>query len=168
MADAPQPTRLDTDEGTLDFQEWLVGRRGATPVNRVWSPGLSVPAPGVIDAIDAADVVIIGPSNPYVSVDPILGLDGVRAAIARRPVVAVSPIVAGKAVKGPLAAMIPRLAGRPATAAAVAAHYDGLLRGFVVEHGDDVPGVKTLATSIVMGDRARLAREVIAFAESLL
>ena len=168
MCDGPRPTRLDTADGTLDFQDWLVRRRGATPVTRVWSDGLSVPTPEVLGAIAAADVVVIGPSNPYVSVDPILTLDGVRDAIARKPVVAVSPIVGGKAVKGPLAAMIPTIAGREPSAAAIAAHYDGLLRGFVVETGDQVSGVRTLETSIVMGDRARLARETLAFAETLL
>jgi LPPG:FO 2-phospho-L-lactate transferase len=167
MADAPRPTHLDTADGTLDFQDWLVRRRGVTPVTRVWSSGTTTPAPEVIAAIDAADVVVIGPSNPYVSIDPILGLDGVRAAIARRPCVAVSPIVGGAAVKGPLAAMIPPLAGRPPTAAAIAAHYGDLLRGLVVERGDEVSGVRTLATSTIMGDRAQLAREVLAFAMEL-
>jgi LPPG:FO 2-phospho-L-lactate transferase len=167
MCDTPRPTRLDTDAGTLDFQEWLVRRRGAPVVSRVWWEGPTAPAPGVIDAIDAADVVIFGPSNPYVSIDPILALDGVREALARRPVVAVSPIVGGRAVKGPLGAMIGPLAGTLPGAAAIAAHYGTLLRGFVIETGDSAPG-NLLHTSTVMGDRAKLAREVLAFAESLL
>ncbi len=171
MCDAPRPTRLDTPAGTLDFQDWLVRRRGAPAVTRVWWPGAAAPANGVIAAIDAADVVVIGPSNPYVSIDPILALDGVRAAIAAKPVIAVSPIVAGKAVKGPLAPMIEQLAGRAPGADAIAAHYGPLLRGFVIERGDAPPaGVPTLPASTIMhdrADRARLAAEVLAFAEVL-
>jgi len=169
MCDAPRPTRIDTPEGTLSFQNWLVRRRGQVAVERIWSAGSTAPAPGVLDAIHAADVVVIGPSNPYVSIDPILGLDGVRAALAERRVVAVSPIVAGKAVKGPLAEMIPQLAGRPPSAAAIADHYGRLLRGFVLERGDDAPeGVPVLHTGTVIAaraDRERLAREVLAFAD---
>ncbi len=169
MCDTPRPTRLQTDEGVLDFQGWLVGRRGAPRVTRVFWEGSSAPAPGLLPAIDAADVVVIGPSNPYVSVDPILALDGVREALGRRPVVAVSPLVGGRAVKGPLAAMTEPLEGRPPGAAAIAAHYGDLLRGLVVEHGDAAP-LRVLQTSTVMGgraDRARLAREVLDFAGTL-
>jgi len=169
MADAPRPTRIDTPGGPLTFQDWLVRERGRPTVTRVWSEGASQPAPGVVEAIDAADVVVIGPSNPYVSIDPILGLDGVRAALARRPVIAVSPIVGGRAVKGPLAGMIESLAGRAPSAAAVAAHYGALLHGFVVEPGDGVGlRVATRETPVVMrdrADRARLAREVLELAE---
>jgi LPPG:FO 2-phospho-L-lactate transferase len=114
-------------------------------------------------------VVLIAPSNPYVSIDPILSLPGVRAAIARKRVVAVSPIVAGQAVKGPLGEMIPVLAGRPATAAAVADHYGALLSGMVVHDGDSM-GIESLAvceTDVIMReatDRARLARDTLVFA----
>jgi LPPG:FO 2-phospho-L-lactate transferase len=171
--DATRPTRLDTRaDGTLDFQEWLVRRRGAPEVTRVWWPG-AIPraAPGVLEAIADADAVVIGPSNPYVSIDPILTVDGVRAAIASKPVVAVSPIVAGAAVKGPLAAMIPALAGCAPSPAAIGAHYGELLRGIVIERGDAPPaGLPALPASTIMkdrADRARLAAEVIAFAEVL-
>jgi LPPG:FO 2-phospho-L-lactate transferase len=171
MSDAPRPTRIDTAEGTLSFQNWLVRRRAQLPVKRVWSAGSLLPAPGVIEAIEAADVVVIGPSNPYVSIDPILGLDGIRAALARRRVVAVTPIVGGKAVKGPLAAMIEQLAGRPASTQAIRDHYGDLLGGFVVEQGDPAPeGLPVLETATVIPDaasRARLAREVLAFARGL-
>ena len=169
MCDAPRPTMIDTRDGPLGFQDWLVGRRAAPAPIRVWSTGAARASAAVLDAIDAADVVVIGPSNPYVSIDPILGLDGVRAALARRRVVAVSPIVGGRAVKGPLAAMIEALAGRAPSAAAVAAHYGELVRGWVVERGDEVPG-PAHATATVMHDRparARLAAEVLAFAEAL-
>ncbi len=169
MCELPRATMLDTADGTLDFQEWLVRRRGAPAVNRVWSTGPSAACPAVLDAIADSDLIVIGPSNPYVSIDPILNLDGVRAALAAKPVVAVSPIVGGKAVKGPLAGMIEQLAGRAASPAAIAAHYRGLLAGLVIERGDEAPaGVASLPASTVMttrDDRARLAADVLAFAE---
>jgi LPPG:FO 2-phospho-L-lactate transferase len=118
--------------------------------------------------------VIVGPSNPYVSIDPILTRPGARAALAALPVIAVSPIVGGVAVKGPLGTMIPELTGAPASAAAIARHYDGLLSGIVVERGDEAGlagvGLPVLAADTVMRSRAdslRLAREVLAFAETL-
>ena len=169
MCDTPRPTLIDTVDGTLDFQDWLVRRRGAPVATAVRSTGPSAPSPAVLAAIAAADVVVIGPSNPYVSIDPILALDGVRAALARRPVIAVSPIVGGRAVKGPLAAMIGQLAGCAPSPEAIAAHYADLLHGLVIEGGDPVPdGVPVLAEATVMttpDDRARLARAVLAFAE---
>jgi LPPG:FO 2-phospho-L-lactate transferase len=171
MSDAPRPTRIDTAEGTLSFQNWLVRKRAQLPVKRVWSAGSLLPAPGVLDAIAAADLVVIGPSNPYVSIDPILGLDGIRPALAPKKVVAVSPIIAGKAVKGPLAGMIETLAGRPASAVAIRDHYGDLLRGFVLEKDDDAPSdLPVLHTSTVMPEaasRARLAREVLGFARGM-
>jgi LPPG:FO 2-phospho-L-lactate transferase len=174
MADGACRTMIETvSDGTLAFQEWFVRRRAQPVVRAVRFDGRPAPAPGVIAAIDACDVVLVGPSNPYVSIDPIVSLPGVREALARKPVVAVSPIVGGHAVKGPLAEMIPALAGEAPTAGAVARHYGGLLAGVVVERGDEasVAGVPVYATATVMGDRAdrtRLAREVLAFAAELL
>ncbi|MFO7179903.1 MAG: 2-phospho-L-lactate transferase [Pseudomonadota bacterium] len=174
MTDAPCRTLVETvDEGTLTFQDWLV-RRGARPAVRgIRWDARPPPAEGVLEAIGAADLVLIAPSNPYVSIDPILGLDGVRAALAAKPVVAVSPIVHGRAVKGPLATMIPALAGVAPSAAAIARHYGALLRGIVVERGDErqIEGVAVYATDTVMrsrADRQRLARETLAFAAELL
>lgn len=173
MADAPRGTRVDTAQhGTLLFQEWLVRERARPEVARVWFEGTSTPAPGVVEALAEAELVLIGPSNPYVSIDPILGLDGVRATMAGKPVVAVSPIVGGRAVKGPLGEMIPQLAGREASAAAVRAHYGALLGGFVVERGDEagIADVPVLASETIMVDRAareRLARAVLAFCDGL-
>jgi LPPG:FO 2-phospho-L-lactate transferase len=169
MADGPCRTMIDTPEGTLPFQDWFVRRRAQPAVVAVRFEGRPPPAPGVLEAIAECDVVLIGPSNPYVSIDPILSLDGVGAALAQKPVVAVSPIVGGRAVKGPLATMIPQLTGQPASAAAVARHYGPLLAAMVVERGDEVEG-RCLATDTVMKsreDRLRLAREVLAFAETL-
>jgi LPPG:FO 2-phospho-L-lactate transferase len=133
--------------------------------------GDGVATPEVLGALDAADLVVLCPSNPYVSIDPILELPSVRERVAQKPVVALSPIVGGKAVKGPLGTMIPDLAGVPASAAAIVQHYGGLLSALVVEQGDaaDVP-LPCLETRTVMGDerdRERLARELLAFAAEL-
>jgi LPPG:FO 2-phospho-L-lactate transferase len=172
MADDPCRTMVDTEgHGTLGFQEWFVRHR-APPVKRVWFEGDPPPSEGVLSAIEGADLVLVGPSNPFVSIDPILSRPGVRSAIAERPVVAVSPIVGGRAIKGPLAEMLPRLVGEAASAGAIARHYGPLLSGIVVDCGDEgaVADVPVLATQTVMrtvADRARLAREVLAFASAL-
>jgi LPPG:FO 2-phospho-L-lactate transferase len=157
-----------TDEGTLPFQHWFVRRRAEPAVRRVFFDGNPLPAPDVLPAIERADAILIGPSNPYVSIDPILSLDGVRDALARKPVIAVSPIVRGAAVKGPLASMIPALAHRAPTAHAIAAHYGSLITAIVVESGDEQGlAIPALATSTIMrtrDDRLRLAQETIDFA----
>ncbi len=164
MSDGHRATMIDTKEhGTLSFQTWFVRHRAGPAVERVWFEGNPGTTAEVLEALAAADLVVIGPSNPYVSVDPILTLPGVREAVFARPVVAVSPIVGGRAVKGPLATMIPQIARVPPSAAAVAAHYPGL-RGIVVERGDAVPGVRTLETDTLMVDATaseRLARAVL-------
>ncbi len=171
MSDDRCRTMIDTREhGSLPFQIWFVRLRAAPAVQRVWFEGDARPTAEVIEAVRRAEVVVIGPSNPYVSIDPILSLPGVRDAIFARPVVAVSPIVGGRAVKGPLAAMIPDLAGVPPSAGAVAAHYPGL-RGIVVERGDAVDGLRVLQTETIMRgaeDSTRLAREVLEFAAGLV
>jgi LPPG:FO 2-phospho-L-lactate transferase len=180
MADQPRRTRIDTPAGasteTLPFQEWFVRERCRPEIARIWFEGSAEPAPDVIDAITGAELVIIGPSNPYVSIDPILTLHGVRDALATRPVIALCPIVGGKAVKGPLAEMIVKLAGKQPSAAAVVDHYreryGDILDGMVIERGDEdgITGPRVLATSAIMsdiGDRARLAREILAFGETL-
>lgn len=171
MSDGAVRTLIETEkDGTLPFQQWFVRRRAEPRVRAVHFEGDLVPAPGVVEAIDACDLVVVGPSNPYVSVDPILSLRGVREAIARRSVVALSPIVGGAAVKGPLATMIPELTGEPPSAGAVVSHYRGLVRAVVVERGDEgtVSSAPVLGTSTIMrsrDDRLRLAREILAFAE---
>jgi LPPG:FO 2-phospho-L-lactate transferase len=172
MSDAPVRTMIETTgEGTLPFQQWFVRRRAEPPVRAVHFEGGRAPAPGVVEAIEACDVVVVGPSNPYVSVDPILCLDGVREAIERKPVVALSPIVGGAAIKGPLASMIRELTGEVPSAGAVVRHYRGLIRAMVVESGDEgtVASIPVLGTATVMrsrDDRLRLAREVLAFSEA--
>ncbi|MDB4968514.1 MAG: domain protein containing protein [Myxococcales bacterium] len=172
MADEPCRTIIDTDEGALPFQEWFVRRRAQPPVRGVRFVGKPAPAPGVLAAIEAAELVMFGPSNPYVSIDPILSLDGVRAALAKKRVVAVSPIVGGRAIKGPLATMIPELTGAPPSAAAIARHYGALLAGVVVERGDEagLSGPAVHATDTIMrstDDRLRLANEALLFARGL-
>jgi LPPG:FO 2-phospho-L-lactate transferase len=169
MADAPCRTLIETaSDGTLPFQEWFVKRRTEPAVRAVRFEGTTEPAAGVLDAIDACEVVVIGPSNPYVSVDPILSLQGVREAIARKPTVALSPIVGGAAVKGPLATMIHDLSGEGASAGAVVRHYRGLVRAIVVEQGDEaISGIPVLGTATIMrsrSDRVVLARQLLAFA----
>jgi LPPG:FO 2-phospho-L-lactate transferase len=172
MADGACRTMIDTErEGTLPFQEWFVHHR-APAVRRVWLDGDPPATRAVLQALREADLVFIGPSNPYVSVDPILSRPGVRSALERKLVIAVSPIVGGRAVKGPLAEMIPALAGEPASAAAIARHYGALLGGLVVELGDEaaIADLPVHAGSTIMksrDDRARLARECLAFAERL-
>jgi LPPG:FO 2-phospho-L-lactate transferase len=173
MADGACRTMIETAEGALTFQDWFVRRRASLAVRAVRFEGDPNPAAGVIPAIRAADAIIIGPSNPYVSVDPILTRVGVREAMADKVVIAVSPIVGGKAIKGPLATMIPELTGRAPSAAAIGIHYGNLLKGLVVEQGDaaGVEGVATLETETVMQSRAGrkvLAETVLQFAERLL
>jgi LPPG:FO 2-phospho-L-lactate transferase len=180
-SDGPFCTFIETEQdGTLPFQEWLVRRRGQPLVRAVRFEGSGVAADAALEALDGAELIIVGPSNPYVSIDPITALPLLRARLEARaalcPVVAVSPIVAGRAVKGPLAEMIPKLASRPASAAAIAAHYGSLLHGFVVENGDDVelqserPELEVLATHTVMrsrDERRALAEQVLALGRKL-
>ena len=125
----------------------------------------------MLDALAAASLVLICPSNPYVSIDPILTMPGVREAIATKTTVAVSPILAGAAVKGPLAAMIRELSGEDPSARAVAAHYEGLLDGYAVHPGDafDAP-FPILETNILIQareDRVVFATELLELARSL-
>lgn len=174
MADLPRATWIDTADGhSLAFQDWLVRQRAEPPVSSVRWVGPTKTTGAVLDAIDDAEIVFIAPSNPYVSIDPILTLDGVREALAEKTVVAVSPIVGGRAVKGPLASMIWQLDQREPTAGAVADHYGDLLAGVVVETGDEdtLPeGLAHIATATVMGDREdrkRLAEEALELADSL-
>ncbi len=175
MADAPRPTFVDTDShGALPFQDWLVLHRAAPAPRAIRFEGPPTPTPAALDALHRADLVIITPSNPYVSIDPILALDGVRDALRHLPVLAISPILGGRAVKGPLADMIPALAAKPPSARAVFDHYGDLLDAVALE-ADDAdqipPGLPGLATSTLMGDRddrARLAFELLDFAAERL
>jgi LPPG:FO 2-phospho-L-lactate transferase len=183
MTDAEVRTEIRTDEGWLEFQEYFVHRHQAPEVREVAFRGVETAAPTaeVVAAIEAADLVVIGPSNPIVSIGPILAVPGLTdlLAQARRagtPIVAVSGIVGGRALKGPADRMLTSL-GHPATAAGVAALLGPQLDGFVLDTIDaDLEreiadlGLRTFTTDTIMGDddaRARVARETIAFAESL-
>jgi LPPG:FO 2-phospho-L-lactate transferase len=137
--DDPVRTFLETAAGTLPFQTWFVARGHRDEVDAVHYAGApeARPAPGVLEAIDAADVILIAPSNPYVSIGPILAVAEVRARIAARtaPCVAVSPLIGGRAVKGPADRMLARLAGGTAPQH-VASCYEGLIDVLVVDEAD--------------------------------
>lgn len=172
MSDAPCETMIETASGSLSFQRWLVAERGLPIVKRVWFRGEARATREVEHALREAQLVVIGPSNPYVSIDPILALPGVRERLRELPVLAVSPIVHGRAVKGPLAGMLESLGHMPPAAASVAAHYGDLLQGYVIERGDEVtqPSLRVLATDTLMPTRAHsraLAEHVLEFARQL-
>jgi LPPG:FO 2-phospho-L-lactate transferase len=145
-------TFIGTDHGELGFQHWLVGRRALDLVRSVRFQGLPArPAPGVLEAIRGADVLVLAPSNPFVSLDPILAVEGVRdALVARRErVVAISPIIAGSAVKGPLAGMLETLGPAPG-ALGVAELLAPLAAAFVLDEAD----VALAPTVVELGLRA--------------
>ena len=156
--DDPVRTFLETPAGTLPFQTWFVARRHRDEVDAVHYAGApeAKPAPGVLDAIDAADVVLIAPSNPYVSIGPILAVEEIRDRLAARtvPCVAVSPLIGGRAVKGPADRMLARLAGGT-TPRHVASCYEGLVDVLVVDEADaaDLPvSPRSVVTRTLMHD----------------
>jgi LPPG:FO 2-phospho-L-lactate transferase len=160
-------TFVITPAGTFSFQEWFVARGHRDEVDGVDVRGQARAAPGVLDAIDSADMLLIGPSNPYVSVGPILAVAEIRAAIESRrvPCVAVSPLVGGRAVKGPADRMLARLAGGT-TPAHVASVYAGLIDALVVDEDDDVSelDVQPIVTRTLMQDeesRRRVAEAAL-------
>lgn len=172
MADEARPTHIVTQDGEeLAFQEWLVKSRAAPSVRQVRHLGTSTPSQAALDALIAADLVVICPSNPYVSIDPILTLTGIADQLRRTTTVAVSPLLGGKAVKGPLATMVPEISGHEPSAEAVAGHYEGLLNGYAVHHGDSFAApFPLLETNILIQskeDRVGFALELIEFARSL-
>jgi LPPG:FO 2-phospho-L-lactate transferase len=157
--DDPLRTFLDTPNGSFDFQHWFVARGHRDPVDRVRFDGAADarPAPGVLDALHEADLILIAPSNPYVSIGPILAVERIRSALERRrvPCVAVSPLIGGKAVKGPAADMLARLEGGTSPAH-VAQCYPGLIDALVIDEADaDADaGVRTIVTRTLMHDAA--------------
>lgn len=176
MTDQPAPTLIETDGGVLPFQIWFVRERWQPPVRHVILPEDARATGAVVRALETADVVILAPSNPFVSIDPILNVYPIRALIEDVPqvVIAVSPIIAGRAVKGPAAKMMAEL-NMPVSAAAVAGYYGHLLDGFVYDETDEgmqaEEGLSLLCTDTMMIDsdaRRRLAIEVMAFARDLL
>jgi LPPG:FO 2-phospho-L-lactate transferase len=161
-------TWIDTPGGSLPFQDWFVRRGHRDPVDRVRFDGAESagPAPGVLEAIGEADLLLIAPSNPFVSIGPILAVARIRDALASRsvPCVAVSPLIGGRAVKGPAADMLARLQ-RGTGAAQVTQCYLGLIDALVFddEDADDADsvselGVRPIVTSTLMSDRAAARR----------
>jgi LPPG:FO 2-phospho-L-lactate transferase len=167
-------TRMRTPAGEFEFQEWFVARGHADRVDEVVYNGAAdaTPAPGVLEALEAAELIAIAPSNPFVSIGPILAVDGIRAAVERRRerVVAVSPLIGGRAVKGPAEAMFQSLAGGTG-AAQVTDCYKGLIGALVIDEADadDAAavaerGVRPLVTRTLMSApdaRAALVETVL-------
>ena len=174
MCDTPLHTRILTDEGEMAFQEYFVRRAWQPRLTSLRWEGLenAHPTPEVSAALAAANLVIICPSNPFVSIDPILLLPGMRDIIRTRLVVAVSPILGGQAVKGPAAKMFSELNIEP-SALAVAAHYHDILTGYIVDTVDEelVPqvqalGMAAMAAPILMpglSERTAVAQTVLNF-----
>jgi LPPG:FO 2-phospho-L-lactate transferase len=179
MSDDPVRTFLDTEDGRLSMQDYFVRHRCRPVVRRISYAGAAVAtaAPGVLAALadPALAAVVLCPSNPYLSIDPILAVPGIRKALAglHVPVVAVSPIVGGAAVKGPLAKLMVEF-GIPVSPRSIAAHYAGLIDGLVMDERDapqardiDVP---CHVTDTVMRNAARrqnLARACLDLAATL-
>jgi len=175
MSDQPVRTIVISDEGELSFQDYFVAHSCEPRVSGFHFEGLetAIPAPGVLEALSATDLVILCPSNPWVSLDPILAVSGVREAVAAKPVIGVSPIVGGKAIKGPAAKMFVDL-GFESSALTVAEHFQDLLSGMVIDREDEAMaseitllGMRVLVADTIMktaGDRLRLAEEILGFA----
>jgi LPPG:FO 2-phospho-L-lactate transferase len=175
MSDQPAPTTVECDTGVLSFQTWFVKERWQPQVKKVLLPEAVKATPRAMAAIEEADVVVIAPSNPFVSIDPILNVYPIREMVTDLPqsVVAVSPIIGERAVKGPAAKMMVEL-GMTASAATVAEYYGDLIDGFVFDQRDegklDGLEVSQLCVDTWMHDRTdriRLAGDVLAFAEAL-
>jgi LPPG:FO 2-phospho-L-lactate transferase len=180
MTDSPVRTIVDTDEGELAFQEYFVHRHCEPRVKGFRFDGVEVAEPviGAREAIDSAEAIIICPSNPWVSVDPILRVIPLAPLPQgeEKKVIAVSPIIGGQTVKGPAAKMYTELGIEP-SALAVANHYRNILAGFVLDNVDSEMensikhlGIQTLVTDTLMNnltDRTRLAQDVLNFIWSL-
>ncbi len=172
MSDDIIQTRVYTDEGDLAFQEYFVRRRFEPLVKGFKFEGVekSRPAPGVLESIEKCDLAVICPSNPWVSIDPILAVPGIKPALEKHRIIAVSPIIGGKTVKGPAAKMFSELGIRP-SAQAVAQHYQDFIDVFFIDRADarfvsDINklGMDVHVTNILMRDepdRGRLAQEII-------
>jgi LPPG:FO 2-phospho-L-lactate transferase len=173
MSDDPVRTRLRTDAGWIDFQDYFVHRRCEPVVHELQFHGATAarPHPDFMAALSdpRLQAVVICPSNPFISVEPILAVPGVRDALAHcvAPVIAVSPIIAGRAVKGPTAKMMTEL-GLDPTAGTVAQRYSDLLDGYVIDHADMAEVVSidarvTLAQTLMttIEDREALAKTVL-------
>ncbi len=176
MCEAPVRTKVQTAAGTRALQEYLIVDRGEPEVLGVELEGIEAAEPSreVLSALRSAEAIVIGPSNPVISIGPILAIPGMTEAISAStaPVLAVSPFVAGQVVKGPTERFMQAL-GRPSTAAGVASLYAGLIDAMIVDGGDPDPPpteIPTLTASTLMegaAGRARVARIVLDYAASL-
>ena len=168
-------TTVNTPDGKLAFQEYFVREQCEPAVIDFDFEGIekSTPNPVVMSWLDECDGIIICPSNPYVSVDTILSVPKYRDAFQSKPVIAVSPIVGGLAIKGPAAKMMKEL-GVPPTPIAVAKHYGSLLSGFVLDQTDHeqakdiaIPSIVTQTIMLTLQDRIGLAEQCVRFLEEL-
>ena len=179
MCDQPVRTMVRTTGGVLPFQRYFVEQRCAPAVSGFTFEGIDVARPPAALAATLAsetlEAVVICPSNPFISIDPILAVPGMRAALAASPapVVAVSPIIGGRALKGPTAKMMAEL-GLAITSRTVAEHYAGLLDGFVLDAADaaeaqaiELPCLATRTLMASAADKRTLASDVLAFARRL-
>jgi LPPG:FO 2-phospho-L-lactate transferase len=179
MSDDPVRTRVLTEAGWLDFQEYFVHRQCQPRVRDFMFAGVDTarPQPDLLVTLGRSDLraIVICPSNPFVSIEPILAVAGVRSAVqrARAPVLAVTPIIGGKAIKGPAAKMLAELE-LDVSATAVARRYLGLIDGFVLDtvdgHVEPVPGVELFTAPTLMNnvaDRLKLALEVLRIVDTL-
>ena len=177
MSNDPVRTRLHTEDGWLDFQDYFVRRRSSPVVHAIYCRGGAEarPHPDFLAMLrgEDLDAVVICPSNPFLSIDPILSLPGVRPALqaSHAPVIAVSPIIGGKAVKGPTAKIMAELR-RGTSAAAVARHYGDILDIYIADEVDaeevaelDIPVRLARTLMVTLEDREALAREVLAAAD---
>jgi len=179
MSDETVSTVVETDRGSLDFQHYFVAERAEPVIRSIRFAGADTakPSPAVIDALSSPELtcVVLAPSNPYLSLDPLLAIEGLREALAKctAPIVAVSPIVGGDAVKGPTAKIMREL-DVPVTSVSIAHHYGDLINGFIIDQCDakvadeiEVPVriTETLMTSLE--SKTALAQAVLAFAEQL-
>ena len=171
MSDDPVRTFVGARGRWFAFQEFMIRERAQGPVEGVnfVGSGVARPTPEVLEAIAAADAIVIGPSNPVISIGPILAVSGMREALgaARAPVVAVSPLVGGAVLKGPTDAFM-AWAGQPLSSDGIAAHYAGVADGLVAD--EPAQRVPTLAADVLMGDadgRRRVAAAALAHAAAL-
>jgi LPPG:FO 2-phospho-L-lactate transferase len=180
MADTPVHTLVDTVEsGVLSFQEYFVKHKCQPNVKSIQFSGSKnarMPEP-VANSLQKADLVLFCPSNPFVSIDPILSVPGLRELVKRKPVVAISPLIGGKTIKGPAAKMMREMNIEPSTLN-IAKYFGDLLTGFVIDHTDASTadlirqfGIIPLVTDILMigvDGQMRLAREVTEFGKTLI
>lgn len=178
MSDDPVRTWLETEQGELGFQEYFVRERWQPVVKRIVFKNAenARPTPEVLSALESATLIVIGPSNPYLSIDPILAVPGVRDRIIENPApcVAVSPIVGGQALKGPAAKLMSEL-DVAASPDSLARHYDGILDGIIIDTVDqsvvselESRGTNAVALNTIMQslpDKVRLAQELLIWAK---